>query len=47
MLLGVTGDMVLPKDVYEKLKLLRYHKCAVQLQADILKEDQAAKYVYF
>lgn len=41
MLLGVTGDMVLPKDVYEKIKADTL--CAVRgtVQADILKEDQA------
>ncbi|MDT0293141.1 methylmalonyl-CoA mutase family protein [Mesonia ostreae] len=41
MLLGVTGDRVLPKDVYEKIK---YETIAVvrgTVQADILKEDQA------
>ncbi|SHJ11544.1 methylmalonyl-CoA mutase [Mesonia phycicola] len=41
MLLGVTGDLVLPKDVYEKIK---YETLAVvrgTVQADILKEDQA------
>lgn len=41
MLLGVTGDMVLPKEVYEKIK--RDTICVVRgtVQADILKEDQA------
>jgi len=41
MLLGVTGDMVLPKDVYEDIK--KNTICAVRgtVQADILKEDQA------
>lgn len=41
MLLGVTGDRVLPKEVYEKIK---YDTMAVvrgTVQADILKEDQA------
>jgi len=40
-LLGVTGDMVLPKDIYEKIKINTL--CAVRgtVQADILKEDQA------
>ncbi|MBS4013011.1 MAG: methylmalonyl-CoA mutase family protein [Bacteroidetes bacterium] len=40
MLLGVTGDQVLPKDVYEKIK--RDTLCVVRgtVQADILKEDQ-------
>jgi methylmalonyl-CoA mutase len=41
MLLGVTGDMVLPAGVYEKIK--RETLCQVRgtVQADILKEDQA------
>jgi isobutyryl-CoA mutase len=40
MLLGITGDKVLPKDVYEKIKTETI--CAVRgtVQADILKEDQ-------
>lgn len=41
MLLGVTGDLVLPDDVYQKIK---YDTLAVvrgTVQADILKEDQA------
>jgi methylmalonyl-CoA mutase len=40
MLLGITGDKVLPKDVYEKIKAETI--CAVRgtVQADILKEDQ-------
>jgi methylmalonyl-CoA mutase len=30
MLLGVTGDQVLPKDVYDKIKVQTlYHKCVV------------------
>ncbi len=41
MLLGVTGDMVLPAEVYESIKANTL--CAVRgtVQADILKEDQA------
>jgi methylmalonyl-CoA mutase len=41
MLLGVSGDQVLPADVYEKIKAETL--CAVRgtVQADILKEDQA------
>jgi isobutyryl-CoA mutase len=41
MLLGITGDKVLPKEVYEKIK--RDTICTVRgtVQADILKEDQA------
>ena len=41
MLLGLTGDQVLPADVYQKIKA---HAIAVvrgTVQADILKEDQA------
>jgi len=41
MLLGVTGDQVLPKDVYEKIKLSTLSKVRGTVQADILKEDQA------
>jgi len=41
MLLGVSGDQVLPRDVYEQIKADTL--CAVRgtVQADILKEDQA------
>ena len=41
MLLGVTGDMVLPADVYEKIKLETLKQVRGTVQADILKEDQA------
>jgi methylmalonyl-CoA mutase len=41
MLLGVTGDMVLPKDVYEKIKAQTLSQVRGTVQADILKEDQA------
>ena len=41
MLLGVTGDMVLPKDVYEKIKTETISAVRGTIQADILKEDQA------
>jgi isobutyryl-CoA mutase len=41
MLLGVTGDMVLPKDVYEKIKAHTLSQVRGTVQADILKEDQA------
>lgn len=41
MLLGVTGDMVLPPDVYEKIKKDTLSKVRGTVQADILKEDQA------
>ncbi len=40
-LLGVTGDMVLPKEVYEKIKADTLSKVRGTVQADILKEDQA------
>ncbi|NQU35838.1 MAG: methylmalonyl-CoA mutase family protein [Bacteroidetes bacterium] len=41
MLLGVTGDMVLPADVYEKIKKDTVCRVRGTIQADILKEDQA------
>src|SRR5699024_6441873 len=41
MLLGVTGDRVLPKKVYEKIKKETISKVRGTVQADILKEDQA------
>jgi len=41
MLLGVTGDMVLPVDVYEKIKAETICRVRGTVQADILKEDQA------
>jgi methylmalonyl-CoA mutase len=41
MLLGVTGDQVLPKDVYDKIKKETISKVRGTVQADILKEDQA------
>ena len=41
MLLGVTGDQVLPKDVYEKIKATTLSQVRGTVQADILKEDQA------
>ena len=40
-LLGVTGDMVLPTDVYEKIKRKTLSQVRGTIQADILKEDQA------
>jgi len=40
MLLGVTGDQVLPKDVYEKIKVETICNVRGTVQADILKEDQ-------
>jgi isobutyryl-CoA mutase len=41
MLLGVTGDQVLPNDVYQKIKAETISKVRGTVQADILKEDQA------
>lgn len=41
MLLGVTGDQVLPEDVYQKIKAETISKVRGTVQADILKEDQA------
>lgn len=41
MLLGVTGDQVLPKEVYEKIKAETLSQVRGTVQADILKEDQA------
>ena len=41
MLLGVTGDQVLPADVYEKIKAETLRTVRGTVQADILKEDQA------
>jgi len=41
MLLGVTGDQVLPKDVYEPIKIRTLSQVRGTVQADILKEDQA------
>ncbi|MDT0552823.1 methylmalonyl-CoA mutase family protein [Urechidicola vernalis] len=40
-LLGITGDQVLPKDVYDKIKKDTIAKVRGTVQADILKEDQA------
>jgi methylmalonyl-CoA mutase len=41
MLLGVTGDQVLPAEVYKKVKTDTISKVRGTVQADILKEDQA------
>jgi methylmalonyl-CoA mutase len=40
-LLGITGDQVLPADIYKKIKDNTLHKVRGTIQADILKEDQA------
>jgi len=41
MLLGITGDQVLPRDVYEKIRAETITRVRGTVQADILKEDQA------
>ena len=41
MLLGVTGDQVLPPDVYERIRAETLSRVRGTVQADILKEDQA------
>jgi len=41
MLLGLTGDLVLPKDVYKRIKAETLTQVRGTVQADILKEDQA------
>ncbi len=41
MLLGITGDEVLPNAVYQKIKAETISKVRGTIQADILKEDQA------
>ncbi|ENI5844601.1 methylmalonyl-CoA mutase family protein [Flavobacterium psychrophilum] len=41
MLLGITGDQVLPTDVYNDIKIRTLSQVRGTVQADILKEDQA------
>ncbi|PJZ24513.1 methylmalonyl-CoA mutase [Leptospira hartskeerlii] len=41
LLLGTTGDQILPKEVYEKIKKETLSSVRGTVQADILKEDQA------
>ena len=41
MLLGVTGDQVLPNDIYQDIKVRTLSQVRGTVQADILKEDQA------
>ena len=41
MLLGVTGDQVLPQDVYDQCRQTALRSVRGTVQADILKEDQA------
>src|SRR6185369_14246714 len=40
-LLGLSGEEVLPKDIYEKLRAEALSQVRGTVQADILKEDQA------
>ena len=41
LLLGVTGDQVLPNETYQKIKAKTLNQVRGTVQADILKEDQA------
>jgi methylmalonyl-CoA mutase len=41
MLLGITGDQVLPEDIYRQIKAETLARVRGTVQADILKEDQA------
>ncbi len=41
LLLGITGDKVLPREIYENIKKDTLSKVRGTVQADILKEDQA------
>jgi methylmalonyl-CoA mutase len=41
LLLGVTGDQVLPREVYERIRAETMRTVRGTIQADILKEDQA------
>ena len=41
LLLGITGDEILPADIYQKLKAKALNSVRGTVQADILKEDQA------
>jgi methylmalonyl-CoA mutase len=41
MLLGITGDKVLPREIYEQIKADTICRVRGTIQADILKEDQA------
>ncbi len=41
LLLGITGDQVLPAESYQKIKAATLSKVRGTVQADILKEDQA------
>ena len=41
LLLGITGDLVLPSDIYQQIKKETLAQVRGTVQADILKEDQA------
>jgi methylmalonyl-CoA mutase len=41
VLLGLTGDLVLPEEIYDKIKIKTLSIVRGTVQADILKEDQA------
>jgi methylmalonyl-CoA mutase len=41
MLLGLTGDLVLPSEIYQQIKTSTLKQVRGTVQADILKEDQA------
>ena len=41
VLLGLTGDLVLPQAIYDKIKIKTLSQVRGTVQADILKEDQA------
>lgn len=41
LLLGITGDKVLPNDIYQRIKTDTIRQVRGTVQADILKEDQA------
>jgi methylmalonyl-CoA mutase len=41
LLLGITGDEILPADIYQELKAKALNSVRGTVQADILKEDQA------
>ena len=41
LLLGVTGDQVLPAEVYQEIRIWTLNQVRGTVQADILKEDQA------
>jgi hypothetical protein len=47
MLLGVTGDQVLPKEVYEKIKAETLSQVRGTVQADILKRRPGTEHVHF